>query len=831
MKKVLVGYISEGKADGINSYIRNFCNSLSDKDVQIDFLTRDDNLTLESLEIKGNNIYKVSRNRNPIKQFKEMKNIVSQNEYDVAYFNVSESFNCIGIIAAKLFNVKKVVVHSHSSGVEKSSKMKTIVFKMVNAICKSVMVACADVKLACSKKAAEWLYTKDIVNKRKYDIIFNAVDYNKFQFDKDVRDDIRKKYELENKFVVGHVGRFCYPKNHGYLMDIFKEIAEKKDNAVLVCAGDGPDYDNVREYAKEIGLSDNVVFLGAINNVHELVQSFDIFLLPSRFEGLPIVAVEAQFSGVPCLFSANIDDNVVIGENTKLIPVGQEDVDKWVVNTLECTERKNILTESSQNYMLEKQGQQFLKIVKDEGCMEKNTMPLDIIVKVLLCIHYFFNITCLYNGFTFLLPFAFIAMLGIVFFAVKRLKIISKDKMFRLLVMMLVGYGLTFLLSHNYDMIGSVKIAIWMCINFCFIFGYNHFKKEEQVVFEIDLIMKIYIAICSLLNLHNLYLLIGNVSTVVKSLNGQPLLFGVAPWGRFFGNHYDPNYASICFGCAIIMACYLLKKQDNMYNKILYGISIFLQAVYIIFAQSRTARVSILIGLVVYVFLSVARSKKKMLAIKNFAASIIIIAIVAIVPDTTISLYNNITATADSNRLDEDSDLNEDDNNDSENEVIVIGRDDINSSDVSNRRFDIWLSGLEIASHNVFYGIGFANIKPYALDKCPDTYIVNNDYKQFDAFHNMFVDVLVSQGVIGIGIVLAICIYFAYSIITSLKKLFIDSPNADAIIMLTSCVCVLLSASMFLSMIFYINNICSFVFWLVLGYLYYFIKKKDIKKV
>lgn len=830
MKKVLVGYISEGKADGINSYIRNFCNSLVDKEVQIDFLTRDDDLKLDSLEIKGNNIYKVSRNRNPIKQLFEMKKIISENKYDVAYFNVSESFNCIGILAAKIFNVKKVVVHSHSSGVEKSSKIKTLIFRMVNTLCKSVLVACADVKLACSKKAAEWLYTKDIANKDKYDIIFNVVDYKKFQYNEEVRNRIRDEYKLGDKFIVGHVGRFCYPKNHGYLMDTFKKISEKKENAVLVCAGDGPDYDSVKEYAKELGISNKVIFLGAINNVHEWVQAFDVFMLPSRFEGLPIVAVEAQFSGVPCMFSANIDNNVVIGERTKLIPVGEEDIEQWVTKTLECTERKNNLIDSSDNYKLEKQEQQFLNIVEDR-CEEKNTLPLDIIVKGLLCIHYLLNITCLYNGFTALLPFAFIAMVGIAVFAAKRLKTVAKDKMTRLLAIMLVGYGLTFVLNQNYDIVGSIKIAIWMCINFCFVFGYNHFKKEEQIVFEIDLIIKIYIVVCSLLNLHNLYLLVSNVSTVVKSLNGQPLLFGVASWGRFFGNHYDPNYASICFGCAIIMAFYLFNKQDKIYSKLLYAFSIFLQAIYIVFAQSRTARVSILIGLVIYVFLSSARSKKKIFAIKNFIVSLIAIVIVAVVPDTTISIYNDIKLQVQSSNQDSDSNQSQDDDGINKDEIIVIGRDDITSSDVSNRRFDIWLSGLEIARDNLVYGVGFANIKPYALDKYPTTYIVNNDYKQFDAFHNMLVDVLVSQGVIGVGIVVIICLYFAYSIIVRLKKLYIESSNADTVIMLTSCLFVLLPASMFLSMIFYINNVCSFVFWLVLGYLYYFIKKKDVEKV
>ena len=101
MRKVLVGYISEGKADGINSYIKNFYQGIKEDDVQVDFLTRYNDINLSDLDIDDGKVYRVSRNRNPIKQIKEMKKIIGENQYDVAYFNISESYNCIGVIAAK----------------------------------------------------------------------------------------------------------------------------------------------------------------------------------------------------------------------------------------------------------------------------------------------------------------------------------------------------------------------------------------------------------------------------------------------------------------------------------------------------------------------------------------------------------------------------------------------------------------------------------------------------------------------------------------------------------------------------------------------------------
>lgn len=823
MKKVLVGYISDGKADGINSYVRNFCAGLKNQDVQVDFLTRSEDVSLSNLGFDSGKVHLVSRNRHPFKQLMEMKKIIKENPYDVAYFNISESYNCVGIIAAKLFKVKKIVVHSHSSGVEKESKLKGLISKLINSICKSVIVACADTRLACSKKAAEWLYTRNTVIDGDYKIIYNTVDHEKFKFDESIREKIRKEYELEDKFVIGHVGRFCYPKNHRYLIDVFKNVQQKKENAVLMCVGDGPDYENVKQYAEEQGVSDKIIFLGAVTNVSEILQAFDVFLLPSRFEGLPIVAVEAQFSGLPCVLSSNIDDNVVIAENTSLIPVGENDKEIWAETVLKCNSRENKLLKNADNYKLAQQKEQFISIACKESTADNNTLILDMSVKILLGIHYLLNITCLMNGFTWILPLAFLGMLGIVLFNIKNVKAISKDHMVRLLFAFMLSYGLTFILSTNYNVGSSIKIAIWLVVNFAFVFGFNKLKTRNQMIFEIDSVAKIFVLVCSILNVYNLMLLIRNVTKIVESFDGQPLLFGVAPWGRFYGNHYDPNYASVCFGCAIIMALYLMRKSRKLSGKILYGISIFLQSVYIIFAQSRTSRVAFLIGIVLYTLFMAARKQKKIIGIRSISGMVLVVCFVLVIPNATINAYNEIkmyTASSSGQNQDDEDDI------DDEEEFIIIGREDVDSSDISNRRFDIWKSGIEISKSNIVDGIGFANIKPYALDKFPDTYLVNNDYKQFDAFHNMFMDVLVSQGILGIVIVFAIICYFAFKILSQIKRLFIEDENADTTIMLTSCLAIVLASSMFLSAIFYINNVCTYIFWLLLGYLYYFVKKK-----
>lgn len=363
--KVLVGYVEDGVSGGIDKYLLNFLNSIDTKKYQIDFITKNYNKKMyELLKEKKCNLFEVSHNRNPIKQYKEMKKIIENGKYGVAYFNISETYNCIGIIAAKLLGVKKIVVHSHSSGSDKESNLKRKIAEILNAICKPIVHICSNQKIACSKKAAQWLYIKSVVKRENYSIVYNAINIEKFKINEEIRNRVRKTNQLEDKFVIGHVGRFAYQKNHEFLLEVFKEVIKEKKNAVLVCIGDGENFETVKKYAKELELIDNIIFTGNVNNVNEYMQAFDIFILPSRFEGLPIVGVEAQLSGLPCLFSKNISEEVLIAKNSKLLDI--TNIELWKNEILEVKQRKNELLPIAEKYNIEKQKEQFIEIIKVE---------------------------------------------------------------------------------------------------------------------------------------------------------------------------------------------------------------------------------------------------------------------------------------------------------------------------------------------------------------------------------------------------------------------------------------------------------------------------------
>lgn len=178
---------------------------------------------------------------------------------------------------------------------------------------------------ACSRLAAEWLYADRIPGK-KIKIVNNAVDVRKFKFDQQKRRNIREKLGWENELVIGHVGRFSYQKNHEFLIKTFREITKMNESIRLVLIGKGPLENDIRSMAECCNLMDKVHFAGACDNVNDWLQAMDIFALPSRFEGLPIVAIEAQASGLQCILSDTITKETALTNNISFLPL---DVPAW----------------------------------------------------------------------------------------------------------------------------------------------------------------------------------------------------------------------------------------------------------------------------------------------------------------------------------------------------------------------------------------------------------------------------------------------------------------------------------------------------------------------
>lgn len=181
---------------------------------------------------------------------------------------------------------------------------------------------------ACSDLAGEFMFTEMARNRATYKIVNNAIDLNSYKFDLEIRNKIREENGWSERKVIGHIGRFHKQKNHRFLIDIFKEMHEKDATTLLLLIGDGALKAEIEEYVKEKGLENAVCFLGTTKKVHNYLQAIDLFILPSLYEGLPMVLVEAQTAGVPCCVSDVVSKQAKLTDNIRFISL-DDNTKQW----------------------------------------------------------------------------------------------------------------------------------------------------------------------------------------------------------------------------------------------------------------------------------------------------------------------------------------------------------------------------------------------------------------------------------------------------------------------------------------------------------------------
>lgn len=297
---------------GIESYSFNYYRNFDRKKCTIDFIAHEivDKDYVTEIESYGGKVYEMPqfsvKNMYCVKKsiedfFKEHKG-----EYDIIHCHMANAA-CFYFNTARKYGVKICILHSHQS-----QAADTFSHGVRNYPLLMIGKRQADVYMACSKLAGDFLF-----GKKEYILVNNAIDSDKFKFDKEVRDEVRKKLNIENNFVVGHVGRFTAQKNQLKLLDIFYELLKKCTNAKLLLIGNGKDQTKIEDRIKELGISENVIVYGVSYETEKLFQAMDVFVLPSLYEGLPVAAVEAQASGLPCVISDTVSQQTDITGNVK----------------------------------------------------------------------------------------------------------------------------------------------------------------------------------------------------------------------------------------------------------------------------------------------------------------------------------------------------------------------------------------------------------------------------------------------------------------------------------------------------------------------------------
>lgn len=321
MNKILVGMVSNMGKNGVDTYIHGF-RRFAGNYARVDCLcSAYDETQAAALRESGSRLFAVCGLKNPIKQYLQTKALIRKEGYDMVYLNISTALAFPVLMAAHNCGVKRILVHSHSSGFDIASAWKRKLMTLLHRLCKGFVRRNATEFLSCSDKAAQWMFPKDIVDGGKVRYIQNVADVGRFAFDPQKREQLRQELGLMGRYVVGAVGNISYTKNYPFLLEAFAQAAAQDSALSLVILGGGSQREAAEQKARELALTDRVHFLGQVNAALGYMSAFDLFVLPSHFEGMPIVSVEAQCAGLPCIFSENITKQAQITPNCRFLPI------------------------------------------------------------------------------------------------------------------------------------------------------------------------------------------------------------------------------------------------------------------------------------------------------------------------------------------------------------------------------------------------------------------------------------------------------------------------------------------------------------------------------
>lgn len=282
--------------------------------------------------------------KNPVKHFTRL-NIITRKifpKYNCIWFNTLDLKNIELIKKAKKLQVPKIIIHSHNS---KWSHKVGILDNLRHKIHKKKIIKYGTDFWACSESAKEWLFPPDLYPKVK--IINNAVDVKNFEFNFNARNAIRNKYNLNNSLVLGNVGRLTQQKNQIFSLKIVQKLSKKVPNLKLILLGQGEDKVLLNKKVKELKIEKNVIFVGVQKNINEWYSAFDLLLLTSLYEGLPLTAVEAQANGVTMVANkAVIPDQAIINNNLELLSL-KDDPEIWANKILDLYISKKLKRENN----------------------------------------------------------------------------------------------------------------------------------------------------------------------------------------------------------------------------------------------------------------------------------------------------------------------------------------------------------------------------------------------------------------------------------------------------------------------------------------------------
>ena len=324
---------------GRTTYILNQWRHINKDKIHFDFVTFSKTLSCEAELIQqGCVVHHVVHHPTEDKQrfIKEFERVLDYG-YDVIEIHTSFWEDTIVEEMAKERGIKKIIIHAHSTGCTKKRASIEVHCKVRERLTDDI----ATDFWACSKEAGEWIFGNGIT-RTKIKIVPNAIETERFQFQPERRLELRRKHGLENKFVVGQVGRLEFVKNHEFTLKVIKELVSFMPNIMLLVLGSGDEQEKIGKMAQELGLETHISFLGRRDDVEDWMQVMDVFVMPSFSEAFPIALIEAETAGLKCICSESITRDAAFTDDVSYLSI--EDENLWVEEILKYKngyERKN----------------------------------------------------------------------------------------------------------------------------------------------------------------------------------------------------------------------------------------------------------------------------------------------------------------------------------------------------------------------------------------------------------------------------------------------------------------------------------------------------------
>lgn len=309
------------ESGGIESFLNNILLKMDLSQIQVDIVASElrESVFTPRLKQCGVDFIELSGKLRSAENYRLFRELLKKKNYDVIHFNLYQGMSLYYVQMAKNLGVPVRIAHSHNSALRKSRGrwLKQILHNGG----KLLWTSAATDLWACSGIAADFLFNKKALSQKEYTFIPNGIEVERFRFDPVKRYSVRAELGLTDEFVIGNVGRLCYQKNQSFLLDVFYEFLKQCPDSRLLLVGEGEDREKLKEKAERLSVSDKVIFYGTTNNTESLLSAFDVFAFPSLFEGLGIVAIEAQASGLPILCSENVPKEVNLTQLVRVVPI------------------------------------------------------------------------------------------------------------------------------------------------------------------------------------------------------------------------------------------------------------------------------------------------------------------------------------------------------------------------------------------------------------------------------------------------------------------------------------------------------------------------------